>query len=441
MKYETKSMNSQRNMNDTRKRSFPATYSSRDDQRQRHHSQSSDGSVVSLDSTKMVTCRLCNNRSFKTAEDFDVHLTMIHYRDLLSDRLGMPPYSCDLCGFAPTADDPNEEMILHFGCKERLAMKFYNEECARLPPPQKVKKVSDLVKEPSKSSNGVSQDSNRHATLSKVKEINMFEKKVKITCNKCKGKKMTFVTAKSLKIHLIQTHFFPNMGVPGHSKIRCPKCKKDFREKTEFTKHFLEYHFEKYVKNKEFEQRPSSDKKSTECLSLQRSLSEEASPQPLPKSREMNTIHGPPRERNTLHRQIPALAKKTLAKAERPSEGVSDPKESSGGARQRMLDKWKSTSIDSQKFELEKLHDQIEAMKSDHREALKKKAQDFERWISQKEKLLEEEVCKRQEVEKNMEEAHVDIADLKKQLEQKDFKISSLEEVVVEEHDRYILQA
>ena len=123
-------------------------------------------------------------------------------------------------------------------------------------------------------------------------------------------------------------------------------------------------------------------------------------------------------------------------KHEKPSDGDSRESTSQGGARQRMLDKWKSTSIDSQKFELEKLQDQMESMKNDHREALKKKVQDFERWISQKEKLLEDEICKRQEVERTVEEANVDIADLKKQLEQKDLRISGLEEVVVEEHDR-----
>ena len=123
-------------------------------------------------------------------------------------------------------------------------------------------------------------------------------------------------------------------------------------------------------------------------------------------------------------------------KHEKPSDGDSRESTSQGGARQRMLDKWKSTSIDSQKFELEKLQDQMESMKNDHREALKKKVQDFERWISQKEKLLEDEICKRQKVERTVEEANVDIADLKKQLEQKDLRISGLEEVVVEEHDR-----
>ena len=49
------------------------------------------------------------------------------------------------------------------------------------------------------------------------------------------------------------------------------------------------------------------------------------------------------------------------------------------------MDKWKSTSIDSQKIEIEQLQDQIENMKKEHQDQLAKKAQEFERWISQKE--------------------------------------------------------
>ena len=39
---------------------------------------------------------------------------------------------------------------------------------------------------------------------------------------------------------------------------------------------------------------------------------------------------------------------------------------------------------------------------------------------------------------KDLETARVQIADVKKQLEQKDTKITSLEDVVVEEHNRYM---
>ena len=494
-------------MNDPRKRPFPLPSllgSHEETKHKRRHSQSSEGSAVSQEFTaKMITCRLCNNRSFKTEDDFDLHLTMIHYRDQLSDRLGMPPYSCGLCNFMPTADDPNEEMILHYGCKERLALKFYDEECRRLPssPSKVAKKSNETVKEfqrntiicqlcntrvtndnlfhlhltnqhfiedlkkklplnppfkcPIKDCNQVKPDSHtlvmhygvdhrvsqemyRKAT-SKVKEIDMFKSVAqKITCKMCKERKMTFVTAKSLKIHLTQTHFFPYIG-SGNTKIKCPKCAKPFPSKTEFTKHFVEAHFEKYVKDKEFEKKAAlSARKPKNSLSLQKSLEEEVNglAKPLPKSREMKTIHGPAKERRTIHgrsneRKPPIQLHGGDSKEDESKSAAT------GGARQRMMDKWKSTSIDSQKFELDKLQEEIEQMKMDHQAVLKKKAQDFERWISQKEKVIEEEVHKRQVVEKTLEDARVDLADMEKQVEQKDYKISSLEEVVVEEHNRY----
>merc|ERR550532_2303105 len=94
-------------------------------------------------------------------------------------------------------------------------------------------------------------------------------------------------------------------------------------------------------------------------------------------------------------------------------------------------------SIDATKLELEKLQGDMVTLKEEHTNALKKKAEEFERWIGQKEQAIEEEVERRKDVEKELETARVEAAELKKQLEQKDSKITSLEDVVVEEHNRY----
>merc|ERR1712173_312821 len=74
----------------------------------------------------------------------------------------------------------------------------------------------------------------------------------------------------------------------------------------------------------------------------------------------------------------------------------------------------------------EKLQGDMVALKEEHSTALKKKAE-----------AIEEEVERRKDVEKELETARVEAAELKKQLEQKDSKITSLEDVVVEEHNRY----
>jgi len=86
----------------------------------------------------------------------------------------------------------------------------------------------------------------------------------------------------------------------------------------------------------------------------------------LPKCREMQTVHG-------------------KHKISTPSSSIT--------ARQRMNDRWKSMSIDATKLELEKLQGDMVTLKEEHTNALKKKAEEFERWIGQKEQSIEEEVA------------------------------------------------
>ena len=538
---------------------FPLIHEKLDEKRERRASQSSEASTSSTtpanqNDDNKLKCKLCNNRvSFKNAEDFDFHLTMIHYRDQLSDLLGDPPYFCKRCGFEPTADDPNEEMILHFGCRERLAIKYYLEEC------QKREKSLVVKKEPNFHKNTVTckicnvlstnqqlflvhitqkhyaeeirqkipsnapyicpkcnQDKQDKQSLvmhfgidheyssklyqeyldktepkkekqqNQVKEIDMFKPKELITCKLCRGKK--FLSTKQLKYHLTLNHFFSDVMKDGFA--RCPKCRLKFGERNEFAKHFIEEHFEDYVKNNEFEkkkekeERRKEEKKKNEgkrdhkdehkkdekrrderkkddskdrreerrksssksnrpdklevkdeqipgCLD--NSLTEELpSPsilddKPLPKCRERQTIHEKGQE------------SKSNQQFRNPSPVIKTPTSSlnNSSARQRMMNKWKSTSIDSQKFEFEKLQCDISTLKEDHSNALKKKAEEFERWIDQKEKSIEEEVKKRKDVEGTLELASVEIAELKAQLEQSVRKVTSLEDTLVDEHKRY----
>ncbi len=69
-------------------------------------------------------------------------------------------------------------------------------------------------------------------------------------------------------------------------------------------------------------------------------------------------------------------------------------------------------------FSSSRLKEQEEA----HSERLKQKAQEFERWISQKEKALESEASAKKAVEERLEQANVDIVEMKKKLEQAEAK-------------------
>lgn len=499
---------------DPRKRSFPFPELINHEKRERRTSQGSTGSSTSTQPNEdsKFKCKLCSNKPFKTSEDFDFHLTMIHYRDKLLDCLGDPPYSCRTCHFVPTADDPNEEMVLHLGCKERYSIKFYVEECQKLPPSSSDRKL--IKKEPQFHKDTVMcklcnvlntnnqlflnhitqkhfaedirkklplnqpfkcphQDckqvmSDKHSLVmhygiehgysmqcynkaigknspekssKKVQEFDMFKSKSNMfTCHRCKEKK--FVTANSLKYHEVLTHFYPQIAVAlkDRSRSRCPKCHYKFTERNEFAKHFIERHYDGH-----------SEEEAQKTTLLSSSLEEElpstsfaAEEKPLPKSREMHTVHKKVREMKTVHHSKARVIKdgdKNLKflEQQRFDSSRSKVKEESRtdvSARQRMTDRWKSTSIDAQKFEVEKLQDALERIKTDHSTTLKKKTDEFERWIGQKEQKIEEENLKRKRVEGELQDAQVEIADLKMQLAQKEAKIDSLQDVVVEEHGK-----
>ena len=367
----------------------------------RSSAQSSETSVSSEDVLVKHRCRLCKNQAFKTTEDFDIHLSMIHFRDRLLDILGHPPYTCRYCGYQPSSDDPNEDMIVHYGTQEKMALKFYSEECKKLPPipcklcsksyeneyrllihiterhvshqlkqklPQKSpykcpiqncfeekgdknelmlhygldhgqtmdlyskclsKNSESKVKtslNDSKSNNDIEKSSKKE-----LKEVDMFGLTPKpkkefnsaktpstmISCQFCmeKKKNISFVTKKSLNYHLILNHFFTS--ILSKTPVTCPKCSTNFPAKNEFAKHFIEKHFDKFMENKEYnkikkkEQQPSLKKEKVTTTSLENLLKDEMKVKtvkpkdeeaPLPKSREMKTVHGrPPREMNTLH--------------------------------------------------------------------------------------------------------------------------------------------
>ncbi len=495
---------------DSRKRTLPSLLF-HNEKRERRASQSSEASASSVSDEKLK-CRLCDSRrGFKNAEDFDFHLTMIHYRDKLIDLIGDPPYMCAFCRFQPTAEDPTEEMILHMGCRERAAIKFYVKDCNLEDQNKKPRKeptfprdtvtcklcnqlnttqqlflvhitqkhyAEDIRKKIPQDSpfkcpyKGCSQifpdrqallmhygidhkyslslyDPPKGEAKGKIMEFDMFKPKTMLTCTMCREKK--FLTASSLKHHEILAHFFPDV-MKDTGLARCPNCRLKFNSRTEFAKHFIEDHYDEYVKTRSDAKTPDgkkaepvlakvkkdnkSDVRSKEATalsnqSLNRSLEEELpSPTTSGKVREMKTVH-----RSTHVREMKTVHKSNVREITTVHHSKSD-FGSASSARQRMMNKWKSTSIDAQKFEIDKLTDEIRVLKEEHKEAIRAKATEFERWIGQKEDAIQEEIDKRTKVESALERANVEIAELKKLAEQKENKINQLEEVVIEEHNR-----
>lgn len=499
--------------------------------RQRHQSQGSEASSTQSSSmaansppdiestttseTRQVfsSCRLCNNdASFKTEYDFNLHLSLIHFRDKLMQMI-QPPYQCSMCNYKPHAsirmedDKCEEDMLIHYGCNEKLSGKFYNQECAELPPVihQTNKEIMTIVCKLCNSSHDNERLFVRHISLRHftteliedlpkcspyqcpfidcdeektnlhdlmmhygcehnismelylkhrsgdikksdsspkqpvVKTFDMFspkpkEKQSTINCSLCKAKKISFVTAKSLKYHMFLIHFFPNL--PQTSKVyKCRKCSETFPAKNAYAKHFIESHFDEYAKEME-------EKKSKE---EQRKKKKEKKEREEKEKKEQDKRNKQPQLLNeTLEKELQQLHDTTTEDSEENEQPL--PKErvmntihkgsGSGSARQRMMDNWKRTSIDSKNYEIDQLQAQMKTMESTHALALKKKAEEFERWILQKEKSLEAEAEKRKVVEDTLEQAQVDIVDLKKQLEQKQESCKNVEDLLVEKHSQ-----
>ena len=95
---------------------------------------------------KRLACQLCSGRqSFKSDYDFDMHLTKIHYEDRLMKRI-KDPYKCEKCFYSPaeclTKEEKEEDLLIHYGCNEKLSIQYYNDECAKLNQPALSSNVS-----------------------------------------------------------------------------------------------------------------------------------------------------------------------------------------------------------------------------------------------------------------------------------------------------------
>ena len=84
-------------------------------------------------------CGLCKGekRSFKSDYDFHMHLTKIHYEDRLMKRINSP-YKCQICFYSPpecmSVQEKEEDLLIHYGCNEKLSLEFYQEDGSKLAP-------------------------------------------------------------------------------------------------------------------------------------------------------------------------------------------------------------------------------------------------------------------------------------------------------------------
>ena len=489
-----------------------------------HSPIGSDADDSSNRAQQGLFCRLCSSdKQYKNDRDLATHLTIIHYRERILNRI-KPPYECLNCGFKPpvnmSEDQTIEELLMHYGCDEKVATKYYQKDCSELPlrnksghntvstsaivcgicnvlndnerlftrhitlrhftkdlldelpkrPPfrcpfidcgqekttlhslmlhygcehnvsmelyngrhNKKDKAADINQtksdkvlpnaapslpnmlspfnaraesEPEKTStntNSARTPSSKQPSA-KAKLFDMFRqndnrgnKDEEPTCKKCKR---TFVTAKSLKYHDILVHIFPKLASSG--PYRCPKCSLTIKEKSDFTKHIIAKHWEECqsevfqddMKRRKSHHSSSNIKANVE--SKQKSTTDEIASIPQNKTRK------------TQHKVTELTA------------------------RQRITQQWENSSFDGLKRRVEELEEQLKAADEAKKEAIKKKDEKFERWITQKESSLEEVQKDKRKLEARLEQAEVDMADAKKQLEQAQESYQDLEAKILE---------
>ena len=66
-----------------------------------------------------------------------MHLTKIHYEDRLMKRINAP-YKCQMCFYSPpecmSVQEKEEDLLIHYGCNEKLSYQFYQDDCPKLAP-------------------------------------------------------------------------------------------------------------------------------------------------------------------------------------------------------------------------------------------------------------------------------------------------------------------
>jgi len=232
---------------------------------------------------------------------------------------------------------------------------------------------------------------------------------------------------------MVFTHFCKGHFAKNCASFKCQRCLKEFPNKKEFYKHFLQAHFKAA-----YEQSPpavvvanaaaatSKDEsgggggganKDEDSTSNDGSLSDA----PLPAARTRRTLTA---SRQSISLAVPSSSTPAAASASAPPKT----------ARQKIMQEFQNNSIDYKSFEFDNLKAELARKEAEHAEELKKKDKSFERWIKAKEEALETEEANKKLLQDRLEQAHVDVSDLRKQLEIQQESYKNLEAMMMEEH-------
>ncbi|XP_071750134.1 uncharacterized protein [Lepeophtheirus salmonis] len=341
-----------------------------------------------------ITCEICNS-CFDKERLFIRHISLRHFTKVLCDEL--PKRSPFICPFLDCNKEKNNlhALMLHYGCEHNISMDLYLKATGG-----SKGSIRIVVDEPPKSPTKSIEPPSIVSPDSKVLDKDTSKKSSKkcsssLVCKKCPKK--TFASQMSLNYHLMVTHFFPDL--PKIGPYSCPKCDDKYPERVDFTKHFLEVHLTEYLED--------------------------------------NSLASKKNEKNKLfdeYTNIFSDEHSSEYKIQKSSIASSNSHKQSD-VRRKITQKWETTSVDIQNQRIEELEKLILDLKNEHEDTLKKKSSDFEKWILQKEKQIEDEIDKRKSVEDSCERSNLDVIELQKQLEQVRKSHKSSEDMLVEKHN------
>ncbi|CAB4055668.1 unnamed protein product [Lepeophtheirus salmonis] len=337
-------------------------------------------------------------------------------------------FSCLKCEYSPAVPDDAEDLLMHYGCDEKLSFQFYDQD------------LKDLSIESEERSSGTSNDDlkichyNDGARISITCEI----------CNSCFDKERLFIR------HISLRHFTKVLcdELPKRSPFICP-----FLDSTGGSKGSIRI---------VVDEPPKSPTKSIEPPSIvspdSKVLDKETSKKSSKKCSSSLVCKKCPKKTFASQMSLNYHLMVTHFFPDLPKIGpyscpkcddkypervdftkhflevhLTDHKQSD--VRRKITQKWETTSVDIQNQRIEELEKLILDLKNEHEDTLKKKSSDFEKWILQKEKQIEDEIDKRKSVEDSCERSNLDVIELQKQLEQVRKSHKSSEDMLVEKHN------
>ena len=292
---------------------------------------------------------------------FLMHLTVTHFRERIVRRI-KPPFKCLMCGYSPPPPMPDpekaEDLLLHYGTTERVAVKFYEETCQGM------------------------------LSAAEPEAVSPGDNPVSLICRICD---ITLAGERNFVKHLTLRHFPQTLcnDLPKKLPFRCPiaDCS---QTKQNLHALMLHYGIDHNVVTDHYNKHPK----------VRNAVPPKASPGEPSSGGVSVKVELPNTCRSTKLQAVvspyhPETDDDRSSQMRTPSPANSDIPHFSGMNRNNAR---KPYGLSSEARRIEELEERIKQMEASHKEKLTEKQSEFERWLASKETRLEEEKARNEEL-------------------------------------------